>query len=480
MKGHNLWSYAPYRPILGNVGDIYICRISPNKTSIHFEWLGDKCEEYVIFYREKDKGNFVECGKTKATEYDINGLKTDTDYEFYVQSGNKKSRIRLARTGMCVGTVVNYLHPDDDAYSFSGKYLCSPSLVRHPEGFLLASMDLFAGGYPQNLTIIFRSDDDGETWHYVSELMPCFWAKMFIHNGELYILACSTEYGDILIGKSTDGGKTFSAPVCLLRGSNGKNFAEGLHKNPQNILVYNDRIYTALEWGSYKNKEYNHVAMVMSCPVESDLLNPESWTFTEPKIFENFVPEIEAFPKGTTPIEGTVALSPDGKVLNIIRMASYFLPMGIADLENEDNKKLSKVLTDGCVIAYAADTENHSAPLEFSHIINLPTSSKFTVKYDSVSKKYYTIISRIYDPSKLRARNILSLYSSVDLINFNLETDILDFSDGDSDKIGFQYIDFEIENNDIIFLSRTAINNAHNYHDANYSTFHRIKDFRNI
>ena len=83
-----------------------------------------------------------------------------------------------------VGTVVNYLHPADDCYSFSGHALCSPSLVRHPDGYLLASMDAYSGDYPQNLTLIFRSDDDGKTWKYVSELFPCFWGKMFIHKGE--------------------------------------------------------------------------------------------------------------------------------------------------------------------------------------------------------------------------------------------------------------------------------------------------------
>ena len=117
----------------------------------------------------------------------------------------------MARCAEAVGTVVNYLHPDDSYYAFSGHALCSPSLVRHPDGHLLASMDVFSGGFPQNLTLIFRSDDDGKTWHYLSELMPCFWGKLFIHKGELYMLSVSTEYGDLLIGKSVDGGKTFSA-----------------------------------------------------------------------------------------------------------------------------------------------------------------------------------------------------------------------------------------------------------------------------
>ena len=128
----------------------------------------------------------------------------------YVESNGKKSRVRLARTGEAVGVVVNYLHPDDRYYGFSGHCLCSPSLVRHPDGFLLSSMDVFEHDGGQCLTLIFRSDDDGQTWHYVSELYPAFWGKMFIHKGELYMTACSTEYADLLIGKSTDGGKTWT------------------------------------------------------------------------------------------------------------------------------------------------------------------------------------------------------------------------------------------------------------------------------
>ena len=112
--------------------------------------------------------------------------------------------------------------------------------------------------------------------------MPCFWGKLFIHKGELYMLSCSTEYGDLLIGKSTDGGKTFSAPVTLLRGSNGKNGNVGVHKNPQNIMYFNGRIYNTLEWGSWDNYDYYHAAMVMSADENADLLNPENWHFSEP------------------------------------------------------------------------------------------------------------------------------------------------------------------------------------------------------
>ena len=51
-------------------------------------------------------------------------------------------------------------------------------------------------------------------------------------------------------------------------------------------------------------------------------------------------------------------------------------------------------------------------------------------------------------------------------------------------KHGFQYVEWLFEGDDIIFLSRTAFDDetggAHNNHDANYLTFHRIKDFRKL
>lgn len=463
MKGYSLWSYAPYKPLLRNIGDIYICRIAPNKDSIHFEWL-DTGDVYSVFYRKRDAEDFINVGTTKNCEFDIVGLDTDTDYEFYVSAENKKSLVRLARTGEVVGTVVNYLHPDDTAYSFSGRYLCSPSLVRHPDGFLLASMDVFAGNHPQNLTLIFRSDDNGESWHYVSELMPCFWGKMFIHSDELYMLSCSTEYGDLLIGKSADGGKTFSSPVCLLRGSNGKNGNNGVHKNPQNVFVHEGRIWNTLEWGNWDNPSFYHAAMVMSASLDDDLLKPESWSFSEPLTYKSAWEGTVQNGWAAGTIEGTLCLSPEGELMNIMR---YNIMEGDPPY--------------GLVLAYKVNTKDPDAPLTYSHSIKMPcNNAKFMIKYDEVSKKYYSIVSRIDCEERAFGRNLLSLMSSTDLENWDTVCDLIDKRDEDMKKIGFQYVDFEFEGDDIIFLCRTSINNAHDYHDANYSTFHKIINFREI
>ena len=448
MKGYNGWSYAPYSPLVTGVGDIYINRIVPYTDKIHFEWLPIGNVQYMIYYRKCDDSEFIFWSETSDTQCDIEGLTIDTDYEFYVQCGDKKSRIRLARCGECIGTVINYLHPKDNAYSFSGNYLCSPSMVRHPDGYLLASMDLFGRGTPQNLSLIFRSDDDGATWHYVCELMPCFWPKLFVHNGDIYILAVSTEYGDLLIGKSSDGGKNFSTPIN-----------NGVHKNPQNILIHKGRIYGTLEWGAWNNHTFHHAAMVMSCDVNDDLMIPENWSFTEPKCFDPNFPEFDGMSEYSMTIEGTLAVSPDGRLFNILRFEKP-----------------------GYVIVYEVDTENHEAQLKYSHLMKFNAGRiKFMIKYDEVSKYYYTIANYDYDHTLLNTpRNLLSLMRTKDLENWEVVTHIIDYRHKDYTTVGFQYCDFLIEGDDIIFQCRVAMNKADNLHDSNYSTFNRIKYFRNI
>lgn len=456
MTGQNTWSYRPYRPFCTEVGDIYITRIVPYVDKIHLEWLATdaRCE---IFLRKRGEGAFACVGTTDADFFDLEGLGEDEEYEFFVASGEKKSRTRLARCSRSVGTVVNYLHPDDEVYAFSGRYLASPSLVRHPDGYLLASMDVFASLHPQNLTLIFRSDDDGATWHYVCELMPCFWGKMFIHKGELYMLSCATEYGDLLIGKSEDGGKTFSAPTVLLRGSNGKNCNTGVHKNPQNIVHHGGRIYETLEWGSWGNQDYRHAAMVMSCREDDDLLVPENWHFTPPRRFERFTPEMQDLPENSMTIEGTLVLAPDGRLLNAMRFEKY-----------------------GHALVYEVNTEAPDAMLTYSHLMKFPANfSKFMIKRDAVTGDYYSVATRLYC-ERPSTRNLLSLLRSHDLVSWEVVTDLLDYRHESADEVGFQYVDFEFEGDAIIFLCRTAIGGAKNFHDTNYATFHRVEKFREI
>ena len=454
MKGTNSWSYAPYKPILFDSGDITVTRIIPQEESIHIEWLGDSA--HSVFFKKRGTETYTEEIIEGKNECDIGGLEKGNDYEFFLEGQGKRSRLRLARTGNTVGTPVNYLHPLDGAYSFSGKYLCSPSLLIHPDGYMLVSMDLFAPAHPQNLTIIFRSDDGGESWHYQCELMPSFWGKLFYHRGFVYMISVSTEYGDLLISRSEDGGKSFPSPVTLLRGTNGKNGDIGVHKNPQNMIEYNGRLYGTLEYGSWGNKEFCHAAMVMSCDVDADLLDPESWSFTEPRKFDRFTEELSHLKDATMTIEGTLALSPENELLNIMRFGMR-----------------------GKALAYRVDTSNPEAMLTYHSLIDFNANfSKFMIKRDPITKKYYSVATTLYEGCPNNARDYLTLLVSDDLKSFSTARVLLDHRGEDTEHIGFQYVDFEFVGDDIVFLSRTAFNGAHSYHDSNYITFHKIKNFR--
>jgi hypothetical protein len=72
------------------------------------------------------------------------------------------------------------------------------------------------------------------------------------------------------------------------------------------------------------------------------------------------------------------------------------------------------------------------------------------------------------------------LISSRDLRSWSLRSIVL--RSPDVQNTGFQYVDWLIDGDDLIAVSRTAyddgLGGAHNAHDANYLTFHRIEKFR--
>ena len=226
------------------------------------------------------------------------------------------------------------------------------------------------------------------------------------------------------------------------------------------MVEYGGRLWGTLEWGAWGSGY--HAPMVMSAPLGSDLLDPDSWSYSEPVKYD---PSWVGVPKGESAgnIEGQLVFI-DGELHNLMRYS----------MEKLERKW-------GLIIDYKVNTDAPEAPLQYTRCIEYPcNNSKFQIKYDEASGKYYSIGSRIYDPERIRARNLLSLLVSEDCVNWRVAHDIIDMRDTDSEKIGFQYVDMMIEGDDILFLCRTAINGANSYHDANYSTFHRIKNFRDL
>jgi hypothetical protein len=111
---------------------------------------------------------------------------------------------------------------------------------------------------------------------------------------------------------------------------------------------------------------------------------------------------------------------------------------------------------------------------------------KLNIRYDPVSERYWNVSNWIppWDEggNPERTRNTMALSCSENLRQWTVKTIIAYHPD--LSQHGFQYVDWVFEGDDIAALSRTAyddgLGGAHNQHDANFITFHRIRNFREL
>ena len=207
---------------------------------------------------------------------------------------------------------------------------------------------------------------------------------------------------------------------------------------------------TDIQYGAWSEKVFCDA--VLSAPADSDLLCAENWVCTE--LFdarEHISPLPERIWGG---IEGNIVLTPEGKVIDFLRFS--------------DRTAL--------ILNYDPDDPEKEPAL--GEVIDFPaTASKFNIVFDEVSEKYYSIVSYALD-EPLTKRNLLSLICSDDLREWKLCRHLIDRRDDDPKAVGFQYVDFFIEGDDILCLCRTAVNGADSFHNSNFTTFHKIENFR--
>ena len=111
--------------------------------------------------------------------------------------------------------------------------------------------------------------------------------------------------------------------------------------------------------------------------------------------------------------------------------------------------------------------------------------SKFTIRRDPVTGAYLTLSNNNTDPAHPSQRNVLSLHASQDLRHWRHVITLLEDDSGLSPeqsiaRIGFQYVDWQFDGDDIIYVVRAAYRGAHNFHDANHIVFARIENFRQL
>ena len=343
----------------------------------------------------------------------------------------------------------------------SGKYIGSPSICILPDGTYVASHDYFgpkADHVKSPETVVYRSTDKGKTWEKAAEF-PMFWGGLFYHKDALYIMG--TCRGDCVIRKSTDGGKTWTEPTNT---SNGLIRKGRYHTSTTNVLFAQGRIWRAMEVD-------NLMLCVFSIPENKDLLNGANWARTKPIEFPQ---ELKSKIHNAWLEGNAVERVADGKIFNILRVNST----------TDDIAAMVEVESIGM---FEVINKN-------SLFIRLPGAcKKFTIHYDPETKKYFSLTNWIPESMRCvvkeatgnpygveRTRNTVAVASSTDLENWKV--DYIAFQGPDPLTQAFQYVDWAFDGDDIVVASRTSWFDgeaqAHSTHDANFLTFHRIKDFR--
>jgi hypothetical protein len=362
-------------------------------------------------------------------------------------------------------------------------YLGSPSIVRLPSGGLLATHDYFGPGCPRNhegeehLTSVYLSEDDGQSWRNLTHIANAFWSSLFVLEGAVYLIGTTQQYGSIVIRRSEDGGFTWTHPgdshSGLLFAGGPRRTAPNYHCAPVPVLLRRGRIYRAFEDNRSAVWPSGFEACVLVAAASADLLDASSWRMSNKLAFRaQWLPEAWGqFAEGGW-LEGNVVEDREGQLWNVLRVNARRSRDEAWSLWNK---------------AAMVRLEEEGTRLAFDPVgglIDLPGGhSKFTIRYDSQSGRYVTLSNGVRDPTRPTLRSELSLYASVDLRNWtHCRTLLADDSRSplelSAQRTGFQYVDWQFDAEDILYLVRTAYGGAHNYHDANRITFHRLRDFR--
>jgi hypothetical protein len=345
----------------------------------------------------------------------------------------------------------------------SKQYIGSPSIALLPGGEYVVSHDFFGPGSTRDRTVVFASADRGKTWKKRAELQGQWWSSLFTHRGALYLMGTSREYGHCVIRRSEDGGKTWTTPKDAASGlllGDGK-----YHCAPVPVVVHNGRLWRAMEDAMGPGKWGHHFrAFMMSAPVEADLLRADSWTSSN-RIGRN--PEWLGGKFGGW-LEGNAVVTPEGKVVNLLRVD--YRPEGerAARIEVSDDGKKATF-----------DPQKGFLPFPGGTV-------KFTIRKDPREGRYWSLTNYVppefRNPNPERTRNTLALVSSPDLRTWTVRAVVLQHPD--VKKHAFQYVDWQFDGDDLVAASRTAfddgVGGAHNAHDANHVTFHRIGGFRRL
>lgn len=347
--------------------------------------------------------------------------------------------------------------------------LLSPFILKDSNGELLVFFRDVLRSANRNRGFLYASSDGGKTWierHAFEENI--YEPTLFIQNGALYMLYA--DWKTLKLKKSVDHGVSWSTHVMATYSYPVETGGGG------DVLILDGVLYWGFceQGGSGPWPEMFRLRAA-SCPVGADLTNPGNWTITDPLSFPSS-PAIPGTRNGW--LEPICVEGPDGQVWFVARVDKT--PTG-------DATAILKISKDRTQLVF---TNQYPAPGNETGFIYAPWagSSTFHIVHDDISDRYL-VMSNPYlgSPSASvrspAARNILALYETTDLKNYQLVKTLVDddsYEDWSQSvwRTGFQSPRFVIDGSSLKYVCRTAYKGFGDYHDGNMITYHELKNFR--
>jgi hypothetical protein len=317
--------------------------------------------------------------------------------------------------------------------------------------------------------IISKSSDKGRTWEKVC-ILPYAEATPIVFEGDIYLFTQHYQHEGVYFTRSSDGGKTWGEIVLVIN--------RKLWNCQTNMVIQNHKLYWCMDEGHNK-------LSAISCDLHRGIMNPSAWRVSEsitvPHIPKELIYGIgkkdwlSKWPGGFALLEANV-VEVQGRIMALARVVidEYATANLCAVFNIEDNGNELKInfqqyyaLPGGqCKFNIIKDEQSGL----FWMASNLPTNSLNLIDYSEKLKK----TEFMGGPGN--ERRILSLWYSLDALNW-IPAGII--AKANSFLQSFMYPAMTIDGDNLILLSRTCIN-SDNQHDADYSTFHTITNFRDL